>query len=83
MATATLSTKGQIIIPIPIRRKLHLGPQDKIDIVVKGDEIVLHPLPRDPIEACFGALKTKKSAKSMVRAARREELHIEDKKWKR
>ena len=83
MSTATLSTKGQIIIPIPIRRKLHLVPKDKIGIMVMGDEIVLHPLPRDPIEACFGAFKTKKSAKSMVQAARREELHIEDKKWKR
>ena len=83
MATATLSTKGQIIIHIPIRRKLHLGPQDKIDIMVKGDEIVLRPLPRDPIEACFGAFKTKKSTMSMVQAARREELRIEDKKWKR
>jgi len=83
MSTATLSTKGQIIIPVPIRRGLHLEPKDKIDIWVKGDEIVLHPLPRDPVEACFGALKTKKSARSMVQAARREEAHIEAKKWKR
>lgn len=83
MSTGTLSTKGQIIIPVPIRRELHLAPKDKIDIRVKGDEIVLHPIPKDPVEACFGALRAKKSARSMVKAARREESRIEAKKWKR
>lgn len=83
MTVATLSTKGQLTIPAYIRRRLHLKPKDKIDIHVEEKEIVLCPIPEDPIEACFGTLKTKKSAGTIMHAVREEEIRAEAKKWKK
>lgn len=34
---ATITTKGQVTLPKPIRDKLHLRPGDKIDFLLDGD----------------------------------------------
>ena len=41
MSTATLSTKGQLVIPNRFRKALHLEPGDKISFAVKGEKLVL------------------------------------------
>ncbi|MFZ0708504.1 MAG: AbrB/MazE/SpoVT family DNA-binding domain-containing protein [Terrimicrobiaceae bacterium] len=43
MDTATLSSKGQLVIPRKIRRSLHLEPGDKITFTLEGQRIVLEP----------------------------------------
>jgi len=40
---AKLSTKGQIVLPVQIRRKLGLRTGDPLDIQVEGGRIVLTP----------------------------------------
>ncbi len=81
MPIGTLSTKGQLIIPVYIRRQFHLKPKDKVDIQVDKRGIVLYPIPDDPIQACFGALRVKKSASSIMHNVREEERKIEKRKW--
>jgi len=81
MPIGTLSTKGQLIIPAHIRRQFHLKPKDKVDIHVDKQVIVLYPIPDDPIHACFGALRVKKSAASIMHEVRKEEKKIEKRKW--
>ena len=81
MPIGTLSTKGQLIIPAYIRRQFHLKPKDKVDIQVDERGIVLYPIPEDPIQACFGILKTKKSVTSIMHNVRKEEKGIEKRKW--
>ena len=53
-----VSTKGQVVLPGPIRRKLGLQPGDTLDASVKSGQIVLSPrqtrivkavIRRDPI----------------------------------
>lgn len=34
---ATLTSKGQLTLPISIRKKLHLKPGDKIELFTKAD----------------------------------------------
>ena len=80
MSIATLSSKGQLIIPAEVRRKFNLMPQDKIEIRVEEEGIFLYPIPHDPVEACYGVLKTKKTARSMMVGARKEEKEIERRK---
>ena len=38
-----ISTKGQVVLPSPIRRKLGLRAGDSLDAKVEGDRIVLTP----------------------------------------
>ncbi len=38
-----VSTKGQVVLPSPIRRKLGLRPGDPLDAEVKGGSVVLTP----------------------------------------
>jgi AbrB family looped-hinge helix DNA binding protein len=39
-----LSSKGQVVLPGPIRRKLGLLPGDELDTYVRDGQIVLTPL---------------------------------------
>ena len=38
-----LSTKGQVVLPGPIRRKLGLQPGDELDASIRDGEITLRP----------------------------------------
>ena len=55
MATTTISTKFQIVIPKEVRDKLHLTPQQRLQIVEKGGVITL--VPEVPLKTLKGALK--------------------------
>lgn len=55
MATATLTSKGQMTLPKDIREDLGLKPGDKLDIIKQGGQYVL--LPRNvPVTALAGIL---------------------------
>src|ERR1044072_2387404 len=55
MATTTISTKFQVVIPKEVRDKLHLSPQQRLQIVEKGGVITL--VPEVPLKSLKGALK--------------------------
>jgi AbrB family looped-hinge helix DNA binding protein len=55
MATTTISTKFQIVIPKEVREKLHLTPQQRLQIMEKGGVITL--VPEVPLKSLKGALK--------------------------
>ena len=46
-----VSTKGQIVLPGPIRRKLGIRPGDPLDISVEQDRIVLTAAKKKQYEA--------------------------------
>jgi len=41
--TTKLSTKGQVVLPQALRRKLNLRPGDTLDTKIEGGRIVLEP----------------------------------------
>jgi AbrB family looped-hinge helix DNA binding protein len=41
VSTATLSTKGQLVIPSRFRQALHLQPGDKVAFALEGERLVL------------------------------------------
>jgi AbrB family looped-hinge helix DNA binding protein len=41
--TTKLSTKGQVVLPQAIRRKMNLRPGDSLDTRIEGNRIVLIP----------------------------------------
>lgn len=71
--TATISVKGQLVIPAAIRRRYHLGPHAKVDILDTGHAIVILPAPKgDAFLASRGLLKGKLSTKEFLRFRREE-----------
>ncbi len=55
MATTTISTKFQIVIPKEVRDKLQLHPQQRLQILEKGGVITL--VPEVPLKSLKGTLK--------------------------
>ena len=46
MATATLSSKNQIVVPREAREALGVQAGDKLLIVVRGDTVIILPRPK-------------------------------------
>jgi len=44
MYTAIISAKGQITIPARVRKQLGVGPDDKVALIFRGNEVILKPL---------------------------------------
>lgn len=44
MKVATLSSKGQIVLPAWLREEFHLSKGDKVIVEKKGDTIILKPI---------------------------------------
>ena len=80
MTVVTTLGKGQVVIPKAIRDQLDLMPGRKIAVEVRLDEIVLHPLAKNPINALYGILKgTGLSTKDLLRERRKERQREERK----
>ena len=76
-----LSTKGQIVLPVELRRKYNLAPGSKVDLFDMGGEIVVVPLNiDDPISAIQGILRGGKSTQEIMSRVRKEEDKIEKQK---
>jgi AbrB family looped-hinge helix DNA binding protein len=41
MDTATLSTKGQLVIPTRLRKALHLQPGDRVAFRLEGERLII------------------------------------------
>jgi antitoxin PrlF len=41
---STVSTKGQVTIPVSIRKKYGLCANDRVDFITEGDRIILIPV---------------------------------------
>lgn len=48
METATLSTKGQLVIPSRYRNALHLRPGDKVAFALEGEKLTIAPAKATP-----------------------------------
>ncbi len=55
MATATISSRFQIVIPKEVREKLYLRPRQRLHVIEKGGVITL--VPKVPLKSLRGVLK--------------------------
>jgi antitoxin PrlF len=58
MVTATLTSKGQITIPQPVRRRLGLKTGDRVDFLFEAGGRVVLRSKRIPFEELRGIVKT-------------------------
>jgi antitoxin PrlF len=55
--TSTLSSKGQITVPLEIRRRLGLKEGDRVEFVVQGEWTIIRPVQAEnPFEKYAGVL---------------------------
>ncbi len=76
--TATVSAKGWIFIPAPLRRRYHIEPGQEIRIVDYGGVLSLVPAFRDPVHEAHGILAGKTSLTRALLEERRRERERED-----
>lgn len=57
MATASITSKGQITLPKEIREHLHVAEGDRVEFIIEeGGEVRLQPL-KGSVKQLFGLLK--------------------------
>ena len=52
-----VSTRGQTVIPVEVRKALGLEEGTKIEWVIKNGNAYVFPIPKDPVKALRGVLK--------------------------
>ncbi len=67
MHTATMTSKGQMTLPKPIRERLRVGAGDQVDFVVNDrGEIVVRAATGD-VKELKGLLRTRQAGKTALR----------------
>lgn len=77
--SSTISSKGQITVPMEIRQRLGLKPGDRVEFVVERGRTTIRPagVPENPFLKYVGTLPFFKNARQInawVRALRDEEV---------
>jgi len=74
MPETTATSKGQIVIPSSIRRKLGIkeGTRIQIDLNEDANEIVLKPITREYIHSLRGRFKGKGLLKALMAEKKKE-----------
>lgn len=58
MDSARVTTRGLIVIPLRIRRKLGIKPGTKVCFMERGKEIVFQPITKEYIRSVYGMLRS-------------------------
>lgn len=66
------TTKGQIVIPAPLRRKYGIRPGTKILVHDDGEQIILKPVTEEYVKNLQGCLKGKGALKALLRERARD-----------
>jgi AbrB family looped-hinge helix DNA binding protein len=77
MITVRISTKGQLVIPAALREKCGLAAPGRALVVERDGELVLRPLPADPVAGARGMLGRRQGLAAEQRAYKEEERRLE------
>lgn len=80
MTIATVSSKGQLVIPKEIRDTLGIKPKQKVILKVVKGHAVIEPLPEDTVEYFCGVFKEGTSLTKALLKEREEDKRREEKK---
>ncbi len=80
MSVATVSNRGQIVIPRDVRKRLGIVPGKKLVVKVQGEHVVITPLPDDPVESFCGVFQDKSSLTKALLGERRRDRKRESNK---
>lgn len=73
METAVITTKGQVVIPVKIRRKYGMKNGTKVAFIEQGDKVIIQPLDKEYFNKLAGILDEKgKMLKSLMDDKKKE-----------
>jgi AbrB family looped-hinge helix DNA binding protein len=78
MPTTTATSKGQIVIPSEIRKRLSIKQGTRFNIEERGDEIILRPLTSENIKKMAGILGSKGQLAKKLLKERAKDKRTED-----
>lgn len=73
MKTTTVNTKGQVAIPVEIRRKYAIRPGTRVIIAEFEGRILMVPLPENPLREGRGSISLGAPVAEIIREVHREE----------
>ncbi len=73
---STVTSKGQLVIPAKLRRKLGIRKGTKVSFQLENNHLVLQPLTREFIRSLRGCLKGKPSALDLLLQDRKLEREL-------
>ena len=82
MTTTVVTSKGQVVIPVTIRKHLKIKKGTRFSIFEQDHRIVLQPLSKEFFASMAGMVKTKKSLTGLLLAERVKEKKREDSGWR-
>ena len=82
MDSVYVTTRGRIVIPARLRRKLGIKPGTKVCFIEHGSEILFQPLTRQYIRSICGILKDTTSATVELLIERKKDREREQAKRK-
>jgi antitoxin PrlF len=67
MPTSTISSKGQITVPLEVRKRLGLKPGDRVEFVTDNGHTMIRPMrgPVNPFAEYVGALPAFSNAREI------------------
>ncbi|HUH63419.1 MAG TPA: AbrB/MazE/SpoVT family DNA-binding domain-containing protein [Terracidiphilus sp.] len=67
MATSTISSKGQVTVPVEVRRRLGVKEGDQVEFVFEGGRTILRPLRtgKNPFAKYIGSIPAFSSQKEI------------------
>jgi len=77
---ATVSAKGWVVIPAPLRHRFGIKPGSRVKIEEANNKIILVPEGTSPVQECFGKFSDKPSLTKALLKEREEEKEREEKK---
>lgn len=77
MPTATVSSKGQIVVPKEIRDALGIKPKHRVFLKVVKDHAEIIPLPENPAQGFCGIFEKGTSLTKALLKERKEEIRRE------
>ncbi len=80
MEEATMTSKGQIVVPARLRRRYGLKPGVKVYFIERNDEILFQPLTKETIRSVHGMLVSETSVtKELLKERAKDREHEEAK----
>jgi AbrB family looped-hinge helix DNA binding protein len=83
MKTASVTSKGQLVIPARLRRKYGIEPGTKVLFVERDHEILIQPVTKEYVRSVCGLFRSETSATAELLKERSKDKGREEAKFAR